>query len=84
MKVLTCEVHVGVAAKAQDVADGLVGALGLHHNGHVPDVRHVAHVEHMSRCHLAKEGLQDTQNTRHCKPAGQQRVYEPCRFACRC
>lgn len=55
---LTCEVHVVVAAKAQDVTDGLVRALGLHHDGDMPDVGHVAHIQHMSWSHLAEQRLQ--------------------------
>ena len=54
-----------MAAELQDVAYGFVGALLLHHDGHMPDIGHIAHVEHMPRSDLAEERLQ------YCHQAGQ-------------
>ena len=46
-----------MTADLEDVANGLVSPLRLQHDRHMPDVRYVAHVEHMPRCDLAEKGL---------------------------
>ena len=46
------------AGHAQRGADGLVRALLRHQQGHLPDVAHVVHRQHVVGRHLAEEGLQ--------------------------
>ena len=47
-----------MAAQLEDVAYGLVGALRLQHDGHMPDVGHIAHVQDMPRGDLTEQCLQ--------------------------
>ena len=47
-----------MAAQLKDVAYRLVSALRLQHDGYMPDVGHITHVEYMPWGDLAEERLQ--------------------------